>query len=1154
MSTTLASPFLDGEWASPDDETRFGGTPAVRRVRDTRLPPFRWVCRISVQRRIVRPGGGSTKTGLAPAGSGLLITPRHVLTAAHVLSTPADAGQDRHEPLLVSVQPGHDDGEARFGSVEAERWVLHPRWTESARGTAHDLALITLARPIGRQLFDGRALGCWGSTPGHGWLGDLPPAWAARLPDLPLRTAGYPSTASGRMVGSASRLQLSEGERRALAGRADLVNTLMQRRPVFVLDAGATPGQSGSPVWVEADGRRHLIGVLVEASAGGNRALALTAPVQRLVQSWIDGPGGQHETGPESGPESETESETEVEVEVEGEDGPEPEHFVPRRAAGRVPDAAETMDELEADPGEAEAEDGTDPEFESEPETLFEDEFSAAQAKDALARALAGGERDETRLANLVFFARHPELDPTRPLDPQARPADAALAREWARIRDREVWAAVQVAASDPVLKVRGPHVANGHREFWGADGKRFRDLVEWAARETDLHPGLLAAAAISETGGRRSYLMPGPVDSYLLGLDDYYAMQKVLADHVPAAARVGWNRRQKPEVHLNDAQTNPREVKTIRFDSGRDGLLATAVYLKYAEVRLRSDAAARGGDFDRLPLPVRLALIRMSMAAGRGGAAKRLARALQGQDILVRNWAAPKAYRTDRNATIRAAQALHLDAWFFGGRAAAPAPAHEAPAVPDVGDEALAERFAAAEDLAEHEDFSEDELEHLGVIEHQVPPAVAAPTIGFEFDLNHGFEREVVDAMGLGPPPGWRWPFEGSPATDHRGRDAGGRLADGFVVKMDAVRLEIATVPVRVDDDAEFKALVANVLRFGRELQAAEKTLQRDTPVPGVQGRPLLLHHPRTVVNQHDPAAPDVPKIRREPVPLVVHRLHGRYPAQAALWAAPQATLTLPLSEFGKLVWEIHRTMGAAPGTALTGPAGARLGVRDDLAWQALKIAMAERRRRLGTTLPDGSVVTEARFTRALTSTLTILVMYMLTGVRIDRRDEDVEFFAKGSLPLNLKTPLWAVHRHALNADERQLLHALYTGPGRRQALFALVPRRPPGDGATPLFPTRTDVDTERFFAAPPTWSTLVAALADEQPVLVTKANSVAKKGHKPGNEILIAPLSSKIDWVKTAPRIAVELRRIGFAPVGLAHWGGLMERLRALARRLNP
>lgn len=855
----------------------------------------------------------------------------------------------------------------------------------------------------------------------------------------------------------------------------------------------------------------------------------------------------------------------------------------PRRAPGRVADEAGPWSQGEWDDegdgafgmdhdfesvrdfesvGELESES----EFESEDESPeFDSELTRAQAQKALSEAIAAGERDETRLANIVFFRRHLELDPNLALDPK-RPGDVKLAQEWQRVLRREVWAAIQTAAEDKALKVRGRHAAHGHREFWGAEGKRFRDLVAWAARETDLHAGLLAAAVISETGGRSTYLRTVQVDSYWLGVDDFYEMRHVLAQNVPAYAQVNWNRAQKPEVHLNDAQTQPREVKTIRFDSGRDGLLATAVCLKYGEVRLRSDAKALGGDFDALPLETRLALIRISMAAGRGGAKKRLRRALEGHDILRRNWEAPRKYHTERNATIRAAQALHFDRWVFNLPTSAMAPQQPhsqqtqpeawaaAPETPQLELEGLASDSAEA--------FSDEELEHLGLLEHE-PSRVASATIGFEFDLNYGFETEVVDAMGLGPPPGWSWPGEGLLATNHEHRDGAGTLADGFVVKMDAVRLEIDTEPVRIDNDAEFDTVVKNIVAFGRELRAAEKTPQRASPVPGLGGIPIVLHHPRTVVNQPErdaSGALSFPGDRKHavyqvaPVPLVIHRLHGRYPTSTALWAAPQATLTLPLAEFGKLVWEIHRTMGAAPGEALTGPASARLGVRDDLAWTALKIAVAERKRRIGTQVADGSTITAARYTRALTSLVAMLVMYLLTGARTDARDDAVEFFAKGSLPLNVKTPLWQIHKHALNGDERTLLHQLYTDAARRATLYALVPRRPAGNGATALFPTRTDIDTTRFFSHPPTWDTLVDALAEEKPIKVTKANRIEKKKHQPGDEILIAPLSSKIDWAKTEPRIAVELRRIGFAPVPFSQWVRLMQRLRALARMVNP
>jgi hypothetical protein len=102
-------------------------------------------------------------------------------------------------------------------------------------------------------------------------------------------------------------------------------------------------------------------------------------------------------------------------------------------------------------------------------------------------------------------------------------------------------------------------------------------------------------------------------------------------------------------------------------------------------------------------------------------------------------------------------------------------------------------------------------------------------------------------------------------------------------------------------------------------------------------------------------------------------------------------------------------------------------------------------------------------------------------------------------------------------------------------------------------LFPRYTHGDPLRFFNAVPTWQTLVEALVDEKPILVEKENHLPKKGHLKGNEILIAPISSKIDWVKTCPRIAVELRRIGFVPHPHSKWEALMNNVRALAQKLN-
>jgi hypothetical protein len=118
---------------------------------------------------------------------------------------------------------------------------------------------------------------------------------------------------------------------------------------------------------------------------------------------------------------------------------------------------------------------------------------------------------------------------------------------------------------------------------------------------------------------------------------------------------------------HLNDAQTNPRMVKSILFDSGPDGALATAVYMKFREVRLREIAKELGKDFDSLPLPTKFALTRIAMGAGTEGARPYLKDALNGVDIFVRQPIAVVAYQTKRNATVRTAQAMHLSDWIFG-------------------------------------------------------------------------------------------------------------------------------------------------------------------------------------------------------------------------------------------------------------------------------------------------------------------------------------------------------------------------------------------------------------------------------------------------------------------------------------------------------
>jgi len=293
---------------------------------------------------------------------------------------------------------------------------------------------------------------------------------------------------------------------------------------------------------------------------------------------------------------------------------------------------------------------------------------NALAAKDwagALSAAIKAGVRDQNVLTDLVFFARHHEL-PVGPLDPKGQKFKA-LSSEWGQILNDEVWKAIQTASENSSLVVSGAVVTDNDRFFWGASGKRLKKLVEQAAKDVDLNPGLLGTIMMAETQSPQTYLSGGPVSSYFIGTDDFYEGRAQIAARVPAYKKVKWDQGQTPVTHPNDAQKRPREVKSILFDSGPDAILATAVYAKFREVRLREVAKTLNGDFDKLPVEVRLALTRIAMAAGTEGAKPFLKDALAGRDIFIRKDIPTAIYQTQRNATVRTAQALHLSEWIFG-------------------------------------------------------------------------------------------------------------------------------------------------------------------------------------------------------------------------------------------------------------------------------------------------------------------------------------------------------------------------------------------------------------------------------------------------------------------------------------------------------
>src|SRR5215467_10207211 len=79
---------MDSSFAELEEENQLSEEPCLGIIgNDDRRPvaqawdiPYRWICQISTTRR---KGGVQQKFG--PAGTGILISPRFVLTAAHIL-------------------------------------------------------------------------------------------------------------------------------------------------------------------------------------------------------------------------------------------------------------------------------------------------------------------------------------------------------------------------------------------------------------------------------------------------------------------------------------------------------------------------------------------------------------------------------------------------------------------------------------------------------------------------------------------------------------------------------------------------------------------------------------------------------------------------------------------------------------------------------------------------------------------------------------------------------------------------------------------------------------------------------------------------------------------------------------------------------------